>query len=209
MLSYDFRTRRAIDELEALTRRYQAVEEGSRKASFSPPRHKVFISYHAADAVEVLDFIRAHTDVFIPRAIGLEEDGSDIINSTDVDYIRGRIRSKFLKDSTVTLVALGRCTWARKYVDWEIYSSLRSDPNPNGLLGIQLPSVSGKRINVPDRLLKNLSSSEQGGYAGYYRYPSSETILREWIEKAFQKRTTQADQIELGGSLRERNASCH
>ena len=46
-----------------------------------PGPAKVFVSYHAEDAPEVLDFIEANTDVFIPRAIGMEEDGSDIIDS--------------------------------------------------------------------------------------------------------------------------------
>jgi MTH538 TIR-like domain (DUF1863) len=66
----------------------------------------------------------------------------DIIDSDDTDYVMRRIREVYLKGSTVTLVMLGRCTWARRYVDWEIQASLRQDRGivPNGLLGIKLPS---------------------------------------------------------------------
>lgn len=208
MVLYNLRTQQAIRELDRITRQYQIVQEGSRKTSFSPVRHKVFVSYHAADAIEVLEFIQSNTDVFIPRAIGMEEDGSDIIDSTNQDYIRQTIRSRHLKDSTVTLVAIGKCTWARKYVDWEIYTSLRSDPTPHGLLGMQLPSISGERLHIPERLSLNLGDSYRLGYADYYPYPSSQSELRTWIEQAFAKRTSQPDLLELGGPLKKRNSSC-
>jgi hypothetical protein len=133
---YGARTQAAIHRLASLTHNYDRVAEGSRVAWNTPARHKIFVSYHAEDAAEVLEFIEAHTDVFIPRAIGLEEDGSDIIDSENVDYIRQTIKHKYLRDSTVTLVAIGACTWARKFVDWEIYSSRRADPTPNGLLAV-------------------------------------------------------------------------
>ncbi|WP_209440993.1 TIR domain-containing protein [Paenibacillus maysiensis] len=34
------------------------------------------------------------------------------------------MRTKHLKDSTVTFVLIGESTWSRRWVDWEIYSSL-------------------------------------------------------------------------------------
>ena len=54
-----------------------------------------------------------------------------------------KIREKYLTNSTVTIVFIGECTKARKYVDWEIASSLRNDPNNgrSGLLGINLKSL--------------------------------------------------------------------
>ncbi|GAA3134091.1 TIR domain-containing protein [Rhodococcus baikonurensis] len=164
------------------------------------------MSYHAVDAVEVLDFIAANTEVFIPRAIGMEEDGSDIIDSTNVPYIRQTIKEKFLRDSTVTLLAIGECTWARKFVDWEIYTSLRS--NPNGLLAVQLPSVAGTRPKLPPRLSLNLRKNDNLSYANYYVPPSSQSILRTWIQTAFEGRTQRRDLIDLGGDLRERNSPC-
>lgn len=209
MTYYGPRIQAAIQRLASITREYASVPEGSRRHTWADPtRHKVFVSYHAADAVEVVDFIESHTDVFIPRAIGLEEDGSDIIDSTNVPYIRQTIKHRFLRDSTVTLVAIGRCTWARKFVDWEIYSSLRSDPAPNGLLAVQLPSVAGTRPQLPQRLLGNLSSGATSSYAHYYAPPSSSQELRSWIETAHHGRTLHRHLINLGGELRQRNAEC-
>jgi hypothetical protein len=202
--TYDVQTRTAILQLERLTKLFENTPEGSRTAAASPVRHKVFVSYHAVDAQEVLKFVENNTDVFIPRAIGMEEDGSDIIDSTDVAYIRQAIKSRYLRDSTVTLVAIGSCTWARKFVDWEIYSSLRSDPKPSGLLAVQLPSIEGSKPPIPERLSKNVSS----GYAKYFVPPSSTSSLRDWIQEAFDGRTDHADKIAVGGALRERNSPC-
>ena len=64
----------------------------------------------------------------------------DVIESTDTDYVMRRIRELYLQDSTVTIVLIGKCTWARRFVDWEIQASLRqseSGPAHNGLVAIQ------------------------------------------------------------------------
>lgn len=208
MVMYSPRTQGALRALATITRQYQSVAEGDRRTASSPIRHKVFVSYHAADAVEVLEFIERNTDVFIPRAIGMEEDGSDIIDSTNVAYIRQTIKSKFLRDSTVTLVAIGECTWARKFVDWEIYTSLRSDPTPNGLLAVQLPSVARSSPSIPERLSANLAPKNETGYANYYVPPASQSSLRRWIQEAFDGRTSRSSLLEVGGKLRERNSPC-
>jgi hypothetical protein len=205
--TYSIPTQRALQRLDLLTRINESKAEGLRKSATSPVRHKVFISYHAVDAVEVVDFIEKYDDVFIARAIGMEEDGSDIIDSTNVDYIRRTIREKYLKDSTVTMVLVGSCTWARKFVDWEIYSSLRSNPSPNGLLAVQLPSTSTS-TPAPTRLELNRPKSGNEGYANYYVTPTSAATLRSEIQSAFDARTTKPHLIKLGGDLRERNSSC-
>ena len=90
-------------------------------------RRKCFISYHHADQASVDQFVRDFDheyDTFISRGLG-QEMTNDVINSTNTDYVMAKIRERFLSDSTVTIVLLGRCTWARRYVDWEIQSSLR------------------------------------------------------------------------------------
>jgi hypothetical protein len=138
----------------------------------------------------------------------MEEDGSDIIDSEDVAYIRQTIKHKYLRDSTVTLVAIGACTSARKFVDWEIYSSLRSDPAPNGLLAVGLPSVAGTRPRLPERLAANLAHDDEPSYAGYYVPPPSHEDLRAWIENAFNARVIRRDVIKLGESLRQHNSAC-
>ena len=63
-------------------------------------------------------------------------------NMTD-DEILAAIRQEHLKDSTVTIVLIGSETANRKWIDWEIYSSLRpyGSRSRNGLLGIYLPTA--------------------------------------------------------------------
>lgn len=163
------------------------------------PRRKVFISYHRADVDEVRQFLQKfdHTDdVFISRVVATMPD--DVINSTDPDYIMRRIRENFLKDSTVTMVLVGRCTWARKFCDWEIQASLRhgGTTTANGLLGIVLPSA-GKNPQAPNRLKINLGSTQAGqeGFARWYWPPDSSAILDGWIEDAFHARVTRAHLI--------------
>src|SRR5690606_9063791 len=106
-------------------------------------RRKCFISYHHDGDQGAVDTLIRQFDhgrnLFIARGLGQEMPG-DVINSTDPEYVMRRIRELFISDSSVTIVVLGRCTWARRYVDWEIQASLRySDESlPNGLLGIRL-----------------------------------------------------------------------
>src|SRR6266851_4930923 len=118
-------------------------------------RRKCFISYHHEDQLYTDAFVKAFDDthdVFIARQLGSMPE--DVINSTDTDYVMGRIRADYIKDSTVTIVLAGKCTWARRYVDWEIQASLRSGETitPNGLLGIKLPPFT----SWPERLNSNL-----------------------------------------------------
>ena len=156
-------------------------------------RRKCFISYHHADQDAVNQFVRdfdhAH-DCFIARGLGEEMPG-DVINSNNTDYVMGKIRERFLRDSTVTIVLMGRCTWARRYVDWEIQSSLRQGlvTTPNGLFGIKLPTFSG---TFPERFNKNLSSDwpRLDCYARHMDYPNSTASLVDAIEAAYARRTS-------------------
>ena len=170
-------------------------------------RRKVFVSYHHEDQYEVDKFIKAFDakhDVFIARALGSAMN-QDIIDSDDADYVMRRIRELYLSDSTVTIVLIGKCTWARRYVDWEIQASLRHGAKtlPNGLLGIDLTSA-GKKPTVPNRLDINLPLKDgTKRYALWYDYPSSTTSLAAWIEDAFMARTDAA-RVKLINNPRER-----
>ena len=163
-------------------------------------RRKCFISYHHTDQDEVDQFIRDFdhdNDSFIARGLGNEMPG-DVIQSTDTDYVMRRIRDLYLSDSTVTLLMLGRCTWARRYVDWELQSSLRhgNQTTPNGLLAIKLPSYPSNGGSFPGRLNKNLCGEGQTEcYARHMPYPSSTETLEDAIERAFQRRTTHSHLI--------------
>jgi len=173
-------------------------------------RRKCFISYHHEDqfAVDrfVGDFDHSH-DCFIARGLGTEMPG-DVINSWDTGYVMRRIRERFLSDSTVTIVLMGRCTWARRYVDWELQASLRKGDftTPNGLIGIKLPTFGG----FPNRFHLNLSDNwpAKDCYARHYEYPSSTFQLEDMIEKAYQRRTTHAHLINNPRDRMSNNRSC-
>lgn len=165
-----------------------------------PIRRKVFISYHKADSDEVNDFVSLFSsayDTFLARGIGAGMAG-DIINSNDTDYVMARIRQLYLVDSTVTIVMIGNCTWSRKYVDWELQSSLRSGKTftPNGVLGVKLPSYNSGQY--PDRLNANLLSDADKKigrtdcYARVINWPASAEELRLYIEDAYDARTLQS-----------------
>ena len=93
-------------------------------------RHECFISYHGADIDGVTDFVEQFNDVFIPRVVGASDSDhfKGPVTSEDEDYIKAQIGSRYLADSTVTILYVGACAWTRKYVDWELSSSLRNDP---------------------------------------------------------------------------------
>ncbi|WP_336030564.1 TIR domain-containing protein [Geodermatophilus sp. FMUSA9-8] len=198
----------ALARIEAINRRFDLTRE-SRTAS-GAVRHKCFVSYHSADTEEAATFVESFEDVFIPRAIGVEEGDGSIINSEDVDYIRDVIRTKYLKDSTVTIVLVGKCSWARKFVDWEIYASLRNTETTtrNGLLGILLPSLTQNPPTAPTRLVDNVPSGGGAAYGRYHYYPKTKSELRTNIEDAFHARGSRAHLIDNSRPLRKRNGTC-
>lgn len=177
----------------------------------SATRHKCFLSYHAVDAVEVLNFVNAFGDFFIPRAIGLSED-DPVIQSENNDYIMDRIREKYLADTTVTIVLVGKCTWGRKFVDWEIYSTLRKGKvnRLSGLMAVQLPSGRTNSAPLPARVDDNVvrENGEDVGYARYYSYPSSGSTLRSWIHDAYASRQNRSRLILNGRPRKINNSSC-
>lgn len=175
----------------------------------SKTRRKCFISYHHADEAEVEYFIQTFDhdgDVLIARGIGASMAG-DIIDSANGDYIKSRIREKYLRDTTVTIVLLGKETWGRKFVDWEVGASLRNTAtaSASGLLAISLPSAAnyvGKQL--PARVDDNVSG--EGGYARWWKYPATTEGLANIIEIAYSARTLKSDLRNNIRPLRMRNA---
>ena len=172
-------------------------------------RHKTFISYHRDDQEEVDKFIETFDhdrDVFIARAVGSDQTMDELIESDDDDYVMRRIREEHIRDSTVTLAFVGKNTWTRKFVDWEIASSLRQGPKaglPNGVLAILSPELS--ETILPDRFVDNRES----GYAKFYPYPKNRTQLAKWIDQAFEAREDEGkrDSIKNGRRKLKRNLS--
>lgn len=162
--------------------------------------HKCFISYNAADKDAVDEFCEKFSGSFIRRGLKMED---DIIDSTNTDYVMQRIRSLYLKDSTVTIVLIGKCTWARRFVDWEVQASLRNpaDGYPNGVVAIQLWD---SYKTLPNRVNLNVDS----GYSKFYKYPANSTSLENMINEAFDSRFNKLDLIENPRDRFKNNRSC-
>ena len=178
--------------------------------SYQGVKHKVFISHYKGDSKEVSEFIDLfanHLDVFTPYVLGAGEN-DDFINSTNTDYVMSQIRQKYLRDTTVTIVLVGSCTHSRRYVDWEIKSSLtQGQYTANGLMGIILPSK-GNSAYIPPRLEANLSKGNKNCYARYWAYPTSADQLGNCIEDAFIARTSRANLIKNSQEMMKYNAKC-
>src|SRR5690349_14907581 len=122
------------------------------------------------------------------------------------------IRRKYLGDASVTIILIGTCTHSRRYVDWEIKSSLRRGTNvPNGLLAYVLPSAMPPAYGlygpiewaqrawpaIPDRLAANWNYYQPDNcYARYYVTPTTADQLRQQIEAAVWDRTNRAHLIK-------------
>jgi Thoeris protein ThsB, TIR-like domain len=167
--------------------------------------HKGFPPYDRDDQALVGDFIANFADghdVFITRGIRALE---DIINSDDADYVMREIRRRFLADSTVTIELVGACTWARRFVDWEIQSSLRQPANGrrNGLLGVLLDRGATRGV-LPNHLKVNVDS----GYAKFMPCPTDPYALSSWIDDAYNARDERARLIRNGRDRFTYNRQC-
>lgn len=177
----------------------------------SVTRRRCFISYHHDDEYEVQRFIQDfdhEQDVLIARGIGASMAG-DIINSSNEDYIKARIRENYLRDTTVTIVLVGKCTWARKFVDWEVAASLRntSTASRSGLLAITLPSAADYfDKKLPARVSDNVDGED--GYARWWKYPTSASSLASLIETAYDARNARYDLVDNTRALRSYNSAC-
>lgn len=187
----------------------QRLAEAASLRKFDRTRHKCFVSYHVDDLAEVESFVSDFGTEFIPRSVGVSVE-DDFVDSKNDEYIKRRIREKYLADSTVTILLLGSCTWSRKFVDWEISSSLRNDTvnRRNGLLVLPLPSMNNS-ARLPDRVRDNwVENHPELSYSSFKSYPSSASDLRSKIEEAFQARTTKSSLVSNSRDLLQRNASC-
>lgn len=141
--------------------------------------HKSFVSYHHANDQTKANHLRStygENNTLVDRSL---KDAYD--DKTD-DEILALIRQNHLKDSTVTIVLIGSETANRKWVDWEIYASLRpyGDRTRNGLLGIYLPTAGA----TPARLQDNIDS----GYAVTMKWENISWQLESKIDEAYNNR---------------------
>ena len=165
--------------------------------------HKVFVSYYHDEDQEYKDkFEKMCRDVIVSKSI----QSGDIDTDTNTERVMQRIRDEYLKDSTVTVVLIGQHTWQRKYVDWEIYSSLRLTPSKlrSGLLVILLPTRQDYNkaeydyCTVPPRLYyNNLKNNNPEPYAYVYQWTNKPSDIQNWIEKAYSVRDTYIPNLSL------------
>ena len=113
----------------------------------------------------------------------------------NTEYVRQKIRDEYLRDSSVTVVPVGKQTWQRKHVDWEIYSSLRNTQyNPrSGLIGIILPTYPRADYQhythntIPPRLSDNLKDRDDGNepFATIHNWSTDSNEIQQWLHEAF------------------------
>ena len=158
-------------------------------------RHKVFVSYYHDDDQDYREYFERlfsdYYDIMVSNSVQLGDIDDERLST---DRIRQIIRDKYLRGSTVTVVLVGERTWQRKFVDWEIGSSLRhTEKKPrSGLLGIILPtypSPPGKPNNyyihtIPPRLHDNI----ERGFAKIYPWSEDPDTVQSWIHGAFKRR---------------------
>ena len=163
-------------------------------------RRKVFVSYHHEEDQEYKErFVRMMRGHIEDRSVSA---GDILDQGLPVDEIRSRIRDEYIADATVTVVLIGRCTWQRKHVDWEISASLIDTPHNDrcGLVGIRLPThtdFSEAEFNprlIPPRLAYNCKGNSP--FAAVHRWSGSTNEInrvRRWIDEAFDRRGQQPD----------------
>ena len=155
-------------------------------------RHRVFVSYyHAEDQCYRERFERLFSDLYDIYVSESVEMG-DIDPALNTETIRQKIRNDYLRDSTVTIVLVGGHTWQRKFVDWEIGSSLRhTEYNPrSGLLGILLPTYPGYVNNTydPHTISPRLHDNIERGFAKIYSWSEDPDTVQARIHAAFKRR---------------------
>lgn len=168
---------------------------------FGPPptKRRVFVSYCHKDDQYWADTLRttfgSQLDVFTDRSL------DEPVRSDDPEYVNRQIRETFIVGSSVTILLCGARTWGRKYVDWEIRSTLQ---HRHGLLGIGLPSVAllpSGSARVPNRYLTNY----QRGYTPWTGWPQSPTDLISAIEEAVRRAAITVPDNSLPKMARNQN----
>ena len=161
-------------------------------------RHNVFISNHVADQEWKCRFVDMMGDRIVDKSVNL---GDLDANRPATEQTLQSIRESHIASASVTVVLIGRCTWQRKYVDWEIGASLRHTRINRrcGLLGILLPDHPNFGPGGCDpRLIPPRLADNWGGNINFARIydwpgPPGADDIKEWIHRAFLRRRRQPD----------------
>ena len=153
-------------------------------------KHKVFTSfYHKEDShyKELVDGLLAND--YINKSV---QDGEYDSDNSD-EYIKRLIQEDKISDSSVVIVLVGKNTYKRKHVDWEISAALNKKVNGySGLVGVFLPGHNEYNTTLPARLQDNVES----GYAGLCSWEQFVGLYSVIIETAFENRISNANKID-------------
>lgn len=178
---------------------------------------RIFLPFHHHDEYEVSVFCRRYEQFFDEiRTLGISEEGEEFaerINSGDSDYVMQKIREDYIAGTSCTVVLIGKCTWARRYIDWEIAATLRNnkDDPRGGLIAVQLPSAAENGwASLPPRLERNVKreNAEDIGYARFYTPPPSDGTLAKWVEAAIERRDSMEPVEGSTSDLRVNSSPC-
>ena len=178
---------------------------------------KIFLSFHHDDDLEVTVFCHRFGQYFDEiRTLGISIEGDEFaerIESGDSDYVMRQIREKYIAGTSCTVVLIGKCTWARRYIDWEIAATLRnnqSDPR-GGLMAVQLSSAAENGFaKLPPRLELNVKREDglDVGYAHFHGPAPSDGTIAAWVEAAIERRASMEPAIGSTVDLRVNSSNC-
>lgn len=152
-------------------------------------KHKVFVSYHHENDEDYRKkFEVLFSNIYVSKSVDL----GDIDPNLNTETVRRKIREEYLRDTSVTAVLVGKETWKRKHVDWEISATIRKTKTSprSGLLGIILPNHPDYKEKgytpyiIPPRLYDNIEC----GYAKIYDWSDNPGVVQNWINKAYLRR---------------------
>ena len=161
-----------------------------------------FVSYHHEYDQKYLRKLRRLIGEMKVADYSMKHDIGDYTNETIYKKVRQKMRS-----TSVTIVLIGERTGHRKWIDWEIWASLRGYTHPydtlksfkpNGLLAIYLPVDSH---SVPNRLQDNIDS----GYAVRMKWDNLERDFESKVNYAHWSRTNIARKIDNGRERMDSN----
>ena len=162
-----------------------------------------FISYHHVNDQKYLSKLRKTVKSMKVSDYSLKTDIGHLTNETIYNKVRSKMRT-----CSVTVILIGTRTGHRKWIDWEIWASLRGYNHPfdkkksfkpNGLLAIFLP---GQNHSIPDRLKDNIDS----GFAVSMRWKNLERDFESKVNYAYWKRNNATNKIRNSRNRQESNA---
>lgn len=152
-----------------------------------------FVSYHHERDQQYLKKLRKLISTVMVADYSLKDDIGHLTEETIYKKVREKMRT-----CSVTIVLVGERTGHRKWIDWEIWASLRGYTHPydkfksfkpNGLLAIYLPVESH---SVPNRLKDNIKS----GYAVSMKWENIEKDFESKVNYAYWCRTNAQHKID-------------